>query len=171
MVRTGGACPGAGPGEGKEWEEEGSRARPDFQSGPGTCGATPDAGTVVEGGSMGRMRKRSCVASPGSGPWAGWTLGGSLPSSHSSLLVLSPTLGCWAAPSHWLWRTGGHGFVRQRLGSPDKFKFHINRPSPFVDVCPEECLHASFIRSSNFTGCPVFYLLQLAALRSENVNS
>lgn len=68
MVRTGGAGPGAGPGEGKEWEEEGSRARPDFQSGPGMCGATPDAGTVVEGGSMGRMRKRSCVASPGSGP-------------------------------------------------------------------------------------------------------
>lgn len=76
MVRTGGAGPGAGPGEGKEWEEEGSRARPDFQSGPGTCGATPDAGTVVEGGSMGRMRKRSCVASPAAtlgqdGPWAG----------------------------------------------------------------------------------------------------
>lgn len=69
----------------QEWEEEGSRARPDFQSGPGTCGATPDVGTGVEGGSTDRMRKRGCVASQGQRP-----SGGTDPGLESARLPFLP---------------------------------------------------------------------------------
>lgn len=126
---------GAGLGEGKEWEEEGSRARPNFQSGPETQCGHSRRGHSGGGREHGQDEREELCGIPGAaalrrdGPRAG-VCPAPIPASRSSHRLSGAGLPL---------RTGFSvlGASGAPLGSPDEFKFHINNPSLFVDVYPE----------------------------------